>query len=797
MKKKLDKVTRAMVRKAVLYLLDKYNIPYETPVTAQNAVQIASQLYAEGILTAEMLVEINLSLEMLSELTLNSTLDTQANLILNTVTGSTAAYSLRQINANYTGPLIRVRRDSQEFDVGISNLNLDTAYLQSLITQGENYLRYSENFSFWTVTGLTMAENQPFLNGINTARTFYPTATTGLHRIVSTSTNFLGSSQYIPSGYIKSLGHRFIQIGLGTQQNIPDVSLRFLTVDCIERKIVTDSANGSGRIELLNDGWFRVWLTIPAAGVASSNNYTINLLDNTYSSSYSGDPSKGIAVYGAQINTVGIQPYVPITDTNTTTGSNLFVTTIYDQSGNNYHLTQITAANQPQLVINGAINRVNGKPAILFDGSNDWFRTVFSIGSSFTRYFVGSHLGSTAGGTIMLDDGFTPDRAYLVMSGPTTLRLYAGSNLYYSGITNDSQFITYNLFNATNSEAAVNNVPLVTGSVSSSATTYSGVTIGSRGGSTPGYYANFNFQELIIYSGNQSATRTVMMNNLNQYYQTYWDGSEQKLLDQYPNAAAAYSLRNLNSAYTGPLIRVRRATDSIELDIYGKYDGTLDTQSLTSFGASTNCFVRTWYDQANSARNVVQTTNANQPTIVSNGIISSVSNKPSILFDGTNDVMFGPNVSLMATVSTYTMFFIANVNQITTNLNIGYDNATIVGETGGGFGSALRNNPNRFFAYNFDTGQDSVSINISLNQTLLFYQAHYGNNLYASINNTADVFTPSNNTWDLNYPLKFGQAVNSAPYYNGYLHEMIIYNTNRSSNKPEILSNINSFYQIY
>lgn len=612
MKKKLDKVTRAMVRRAVLYLLDKYNIPYEVPVTAQNAVQIASQLYAEGILTADMLVEINLSSDMLSELTLSSSLDSSPNLILNTVTGATAAYSLRQINANYTGPLIRVRRsDNQELDI----------------------------------TGNPAGINETQL------------------------TTFVGSSS-------------------------------------------------------------------------------------------------------------------------------AFVTIIYDQSGNNYNLAQTVAANQPQIVINGAINRVNGKPAILFDGVNDTFRTLFSIGNTMTRFMVMSHLSPQNNDDIVLDDGISADAAYLLFPSATTLRIYnPGGTVNYSGVANNVQFATYNLFNGTSGQISVNNIAPVSGSIGN--VTYNGVTVGSRGGATPGYHANFHFQELIMYNSNQSANRQTVMNNINQHYQIYWDGSQQRLLDQYPNAAAAYSLRNLSTAYTGPLVRVRRATDNVELDIYGKYDGTLDTQSLTSFCSATNGFVRTWYDQTGLTRHVNQTTAVNQPQIVSNGVVSSISNKPAILFDGINDTLSGPNVSVLATVSTYTMFFVANVNQITTNSGFGYDNATIVGEVGGGFGSALRNNPNRFFAYNYDTNQDSVSVNISLNQTLLFYQAHYNNNLFASINNTADVFTASNNTWDLNYPLKFGQAIPSAPYYNGYLHEMFIYNTNQSVNKPVILSNINSFYQIY
>ena len=47
-----------------------------------------------------------------------------------------------------------------------------------------------------------------------------------------------------------------------------------------------------------------------------------------------------------------------------------FVTTWYDQSGNARNATQATAANQPQIVSNGAIETQNGRPMPLFDGTD-------------------------------------------------------------------------------------------------------------------------------------------------------------------------------------------------------------------------------------------------------------------------------------------------------------------------------------------------------------------------------------------------------------------------------------------
>lgn len=54
------------------------------------------------------------------------------------------------------------------------------------------------------------------------------------------------------------------------------------------------------------------------------------------------------------------------------------------------------------------------------------------------------------------------------------------------------------------------------------------------------------------------------------------------LLDSYPNAAVAYSLRKLRSAYTGSAIRVRRSVDNVEQD-FGFVNNVLDTDSLLDF----------------------------------------------------------------------------------------------------------------------------------------------------------------------------------------------------------------------
>jgi len=132
------------------------------------------------------------------------------------------------------------------------------------------------------------------------------------------------------------------------------------------------------------------------------------------------------------------------------------------------------------------------------------------------------------------------------------------------------------------------------------------------------------------------------------------------LLDDYPGAAAAYSVRLLDSTYTGDCIRVRRASDNTEQDIGFDGNGDLDTGALTSFCTGTNGFVKTWYDQSGNARDATQTTTANQPKIYdsSTGVLTE-HGKPCAQFDGTND-----SFEISSTISASNGFTVAFVSQI-------------------------------------------------------------------------------------------------------------------------------------
>jgi hypothetical protein len=143
------------------------------------------------------------------------------------------------------------------------------------------------------------------------------------------------------------------------------------------------------------------------------------------------------------------------------------------------------------------------------------------------------------------------------------------------------------------------------------------------------------------------------------------------LLDTYPNAAAAYSLRKLRAAYTGSAIRVRRSSDNTEQDIGFTALGNLDESALTSFCSGTNGFVTTWYDQSGNGRNATQTTGLFQPQIVSSGSLILENSKPSLQFDGSVNRLSVGNFDLYSNTNGQSIASVFRSLNSNTNTQIG------------------------------------------------------------------------------------------------------------------------------
>lgn len=121
--------------------------------------------------------------------------------------------------------------------------------------------------------------------------------------------------------------------------------------------------------------------------------------------------------------------------------------------------------------------------------------------------------------------------------------------------------------------------------------------------------------------------------------------------DAVPGIAAAFSMRRLLSAYSGPILRLRRSSDNAESDFGATTSGDLDTASIATWLGGANGYVVTWYDQSGNGLHATQTTAAYQPLYVASGW----NGKPVVRFDGGDDRLFMPPSIAIGTSQTIAM----------------------------------------------------------------------------------------------------------------------------------------------
>jgi hypothetical protein len=106
-------------------------------------------------------------------------------------------------------------------------------------------------------------------------------------------------------------------------------------------------------------------------------------------------------------------------------------------------------------------------------------------------------------------------------------------------------------------------------------------------------------------------------------------------------AASAFSLNEkLRAAYAGSSFRVRRASDSTELDIGFTATGAVDLAALAAFCAGTDGFIVTVYDHTANGRNLTNATAAQQPLIwetATGAIVAGTQSRLCGRWDGTAD----------------------------------------------------------------------------------------------------------------------------------------------------------------
>ena len=260
------------------------------------------------------------------------------------------------------------------------------------------------------------------------------------------------------------------------------------------------------------------------------------------------------------------------------------------------------------------------------------------------------------------------------------------------------------------------------------------------------------------------------------------------LLDTYPNAAAAYSVRKLRTAYTGNAIRVRRSSDNTEQDIGLTALGNLDESALTTFCSGTDGFVTTWYDQSGNAYNATQTTALRQPQIVSAGSVLTKYGKPNIVL--TSDFLNLSSSIILNDQLTFAMVMNTTATGGADTGIINYNSSPADDpELRIGVGDLIADYYNGGYALNFEDIQ-------SITGGLFYYQrvTGYTSTIYRN-NNFIATGTRSGALAAGVQKFTIGEYLNN--YRNGNISEFVIYASDQSSNQSGIQTNINSYYAIY
>ena len=254
------------------------------------------------------------------------------------------------------------------------------------------------------------------------------------------------------------------------------------------------------------------------------------------------------------------------------------------------------------------------------------------------------------------------------------------------------------------------------------------------------------------------------------------------LLDDYPGAAAAYSVRKLDKDYTGSCMRVREDSGDTETDIGFDGNGDVDTAAIATHCGSADGFVVTWYDQSGNSNNATQSTTSQQPQIYNGTAVFTENGKNCIKFQqagGSSAI----HLDLTTSQSINTMFSVATAGANTNYNYITWNNSSVVG-----------------FFHGASTDRD-----------LGFYD---GNTYHLNGNDNTQAlgyFRLNSTNYDLardggSVTLLGGGAgaisMEMIARDNGsnqvaFMQELIIYGSDESSNRTGIETNINTHFDIY
>jgi hypothetical protein len=282
------------------------------------------------------------------------------------------------------------------------------------------------------------------------------------------------------------------------------------------------------------------------------------------------------------------------------------------------------------------------------------------------------------------------------------------------------------------------------------------------------------------------------------------------ILDTFPGAAAAYSLRKLDNDYTGNCIVVQRDNgDTSAIGFAGNY---LDTAAMKTFcgeGAGDSCRVRLWYDQSGNNRFARMDTAARQPLIMVDGFVVREGSRPALLLGGSgaNTKLFRINGgSITNNIGAFSAFDLRRLRDTTTAAGTSLYQFT----AGSTAGNRIVSGSSTTIKYRAGGRRLDADANTVLESTvnhpgtptivstMFNFQAATLNVFGNGTSVISGSFLTSGNTSATNAS---GQVIGAtaalAAAWLGTITELIFYESDQSTNRAAIETNINTFYSIY
>ena len=268
--------------------------------------------------------------------------------------------------------------------------------------------------------------------------------------------------------------------------------------------------------------------------------YSLRLLDNTYTGDAivvrraSDNTTQAIGFVNNELDTATLESFC--------TGTDGFVTTWYDQSGNGNDAAQASASSQPKIVSSGSTILDNSKPSVQFDDtsrkalettasfnntslssmsvinvdatSGNKYRYVYAIGATAAGGYSG--LSTLAGGTLadwVKDDALVFGNGF----GSTQYPRIISNGLIY---TNGNQYLNFITLSNSNTNFYLNSSAISTRVLQNGNTVYNGILYIGGDSSISNYFSG-KIQELVFYTSDESSNRTGIETNINDFYTIY------------------------------------------------------------------------------------------------------------------------------------------------------------------------------------------------------------------------------------------------------------------------------------